>query len=83
MEIAQAEQVVLSRFKERGHRAGAIQAGFGVRAGAIHYVAPLGSGADIDRALHHMVEKGWLKANANGTWYFLTEAGVEPVKAAR
>ncbi|HWM94096.1 MAG TPA: hypothetical protein VN493_25285 [Thermoanaerobaculia bacterium] len=73
-----AEQVVLARYKERCHRAGAIQTGYGMRAKAIRYLAPE---AEIDRALQGMVEKGWLKPNAAGTWYFLTEAGAEQVKA--
>ena len=30
-----------------------------------------------------MVEKGWLKPNAAGTWYFLTEAGAEQVKGVK
>lgn len=81
MEPSKAEQTVLARYKERGHRAGGVQAGFGMRAQAIRYMAP--EGADIDRALQGMVEKGWLKPNAAGTWYFLTEAGAEQVKAVR
>lgn len=85
MDPSKAEQAVLVRYKERGHRAGGIQAGFGMRANAIRYPAPLASetAADVDRALHGMVEKGWLKPNAAGTWYFLTEAGAEQVKAVR
>ena len=35
---------------------------------------------EIDRALQGMVAKGWLKPNAAGTWYFLTERGAEQVK---
>ena len=81
MEPSKAEQVVLARYKERCHRAGSVQAGFGVRAQAIRYIAP-GAADDIDRALQGMVEKGWLKPNAAGTWYFLTEAGAEQVKSA-
>lgn len=88
MDPSKAEQAVLTRYKERCHRAGSVQAGFGMRAQAIRYpasLAPLASetAADVDRALHGMVEKGWLKPNAAGTWYFLTEAGAEQVKAVR
>lgn len=79
MDQAKAEQVVLARYKERCHRAGGVQAGFGMRASAIRYSAP-GAAADIDRALQNMVAKGWLKPNAAGTWYFLTESGAEQVK---
>lgn len=81
MDLAQAEHTVLTRFKERGNRAGGIQPGYGMRAHAIRYVAPEAA-ADIDKALQGMVEKGWLKPNAAGTWYFLTAEGAERVKAA-
>jgi DNA-binding IclR family transcriptional regulator len=80
MDLSQAEQAVLERYKERCHRAGGVQAGFGMRAKAIRYSAPE-SAAEIDRALQGMVEKGWLKPNAAGTWYFLTAAGAEQVSA--
>jgi hypothetical protein len=80
MELSKAEQVVLARFNERGQRAGGVKAGFGMRAQAIRYVAPEAA-ADIDRALQGMVEKGWVKPNAAGTWFFLTETGVEKVTA--
>lgn len=81
MDLSQAEQIVLARFKERGNRAGGIQPGYGMRAHAIRYVAPEAA-AEIDKALQGMVEKGWLKANAAGTWYFLSAEGVERVRAA-
>lgn len=82
MDLSKAEQVVLVRYKERCHRSGGIQAGFGMRAKAIRYLAPEAA-ADIDKALQGMVEKGWLKPNAAGTWYFLTEAGAEQVRAVK
>jgi hypothetical protein len=82
MDQSKAEQAVLARYKERCDRAGGVQAGFGMRAKAIRYLAPEAA-TDIDRALHNMVEKGWLKPNAAGTWYFLTEAGAELVKAVK
>jgi hypothetical protein len=82
MDPSKAEQAVLARYKERCDRAGGVQAGFGMRAKAIRYLAPEAA-TDIDRALHNMVEKGWLKPNAAGTWYFLTEAGAEQVKAVK
>lgn len=84
MDPSKAEQAVLARYKERCDRAGGVQAGFGMRAKAIRYLAPeAAAAADVDRALQTMVEKGWLKPNAAGTWYFLTEAGAEQVKAVR
>ena len=82
MDLSKAEQVVLVRYKERCHRSGGIQAGFGMRAKAIRYLAPEAA-ADIDKALQGMVEKGWLKPNAAGTWYFLTEAGADQVRAVK
>ena len=82
MDQSKAEQAVLARYKERSDRAGGVQAGFGMRAKAIRYLAPEAA-TDIDRALQSMVEKGWLKPNAAGTWYFLTEAGAEQVKGVR
>jgi hypothetical protein len=79
---SKAEQVILARFYERCHRAGGVQAGYGMRAQAIR-LAQGAAGVDIDSALQAMVEKGWLKPNAAGTWYFLTAEGAERVKAAK
>ena len=81
MEPSKAENIVLARFKERGNRAGGIQPGYGMRAHAISYLAPQAA-AEIEKALQGMVEKGWLKPNAAGTWYFLTAEGAEQVKTA-
>lgn len=81
MELSKAEQVILGRFKERAHRAGSIQPGLGMRAKAIRYIAPQHPGVDFDQGLQGMVEKGWLKPNAAGTWYFLTAEGVEQVQS--
>ena len=83
MELSKAEQVILARFQERCQRAGAVQPGFGVRAGAIRYVQPKYPGVDLDQGLASMVEKGWLKANEARTWYFLTPDGAEQVKTWR
>ena len=77
---SQVEQAILARFKERCHRAGGIQAGYGMRAKAISLALP--PGTDVEGALNGMVEKGWLKPNAVGTWYFLSADGAEQVKAA-
>jgi hypothetical protein len=81
MDPSKAEDIVLTRYKERGDRAGGIQPGYGMRAQAIRYLAPQAA-AEIDKALQAMVEKGWLKPNAAGTWYFLTAEGAERVKTA-
>lgn len=81
MDLSKAEQVILARFKERAHRAGSIQPGLGMRAKAIRYIAPEHPGVDFDQALQGMVEKGWLKPNAAGTWFFLTAEGAERVKS--
>jgi hypothetical protein len=81
MDLSKAEHIVLARYKERGDRAGGIQPGYGMRAHAIRYLAPQAA-AEIDKALQGMVEKGWLKPNAAGTWYFLTAEGAERVKTA-
>jgi hypothetical protein len=79
---SKAEQVILARFRERCHRAGGVQAGYGMRAKAIRQ-ARGAAGLNIDAALQGMVEKGWLKPNAAGTWYFLSADGAEQVKAAK
>jgi hypothetical protein len=81
MDLSKAEQIVLTRFKERGTRAGGVEPGYGMRAHAIRYVAPEAA-AEIDKVLQSMVEKGWLKPNAAGTWFFLTAEGAERVKSA-
>lgn len=80
MDLTQAEQVILARFKERCHIAGGVQPGYGMRAQAIKLRQP--SGADFDAVLKGMVEKGWLKVNPAGTWYYLSAEGAERVKAA-
>jgi hypothetical protein len=80
MDFSKVEQAVLARFKERCHTAGAIQAGYGMRAQAIRIVLP--PGTDVEPILKGMVEKGWLKVNPAGTWYYLTADGAEQVKAA-
>jgi len=80
MDLSQAEQAILARFKARCHTAGGVQPGYGMRANAIKLVQP--PGADFDGALQGMLEKGWLKKNEAGTWYFLTAEGAERVKAA-
>jgi len=80
MDLSKAEQVILARFRERCHRAGGVQTGYGMRAQAIRQTAA--SGIDLDAGLKAMVEKGWLKPNAAGTWYFLSADGAERVKAS-
>jgi len=79
MDLSKAEQVILARFRERCHRAGGVQTGYGMRVQAIRQTAA--SGIDLDAGLKAMVEKGWLKPNAAGTWYFLSADGAEQVKA--
>jgi hypothetical protein len=56
--------------------------GYGMRADAIRLARQQNPDLDIDQALAGMVEKGWLKPNAVGTWYYLTAEGAEWVKAA-
>lgn len=80
MDSSSAEQVILSRFRQRCHIAGSVQRGYGMRAQAIRYVQPEHPGVDIDAGLEAMVQKGWLKANEARTWYYLTEEGAEQVK---
>ena len=82
MDLSQAEQIILSRFRERCARAGGVQTGYGMRVQAIR-LAQGAAGVDLDAGLKAMVEKGWLKPNAAGTWYFLTAEGAEQVKAAK
>ena len=80
MDLSNVEQAILARFKERCLRAGGVNTGYGMRFDAIRYNQS--SGLDLREVLNAMVEKGLLKANAAGTWYFLTESGAEQVKAA-
>jgi len=77
-----AEQVILDRFRYRCHIAGSVQPGYGMRAQAIRY-GQEGLGAEIDAELATMVEKGWLKRNPAGTWYYLTPDGAEQVKGLK
>lgn len=80
MDLTQTEQAIFARFRERCHIAGSVQPGYGMRAKAIKLVQP--AGADFDAVLKGMVEKGLLKVNSAGTWYYLTAEGAERVKAA-
>lgn len=80
MDLSKVEQTILARFRERCDRAGGVNTGYGMRFTALRYHQP--SEADVRNVLNAMVEKGLLKANAAGTWYFLTESGAEQVKAA-
>jgi hypothetical protein len=85
MELSKVEQAILARFQERTYRAGGAQAGYGMRADAIRYVQARHPGLardDVDRGLAALVEKGLLKPNATGSWYYLTPAGVERVATA-
>jgi hypothetical protein len=82
MDASKAEQVVLARFWERCARAGGVQPGYGMRVQAIR-LAEGAAGLDVDAALAAMAEKGWLKPNSAGTWYFLSAEGAERVKAAK
>jgi len=80
MDSAKAEQVILARFKERCHTAGAIQAGYGMRAQAIRVVLP--AGTDVDGPLKGMVEKGSLNANPARPSYYLPVDGAARITAA-
>lgn len=82
METSKAEQVILARFKERCRTAGGVKPGYGMRTQAIRYSEDQHPGVDLGQGLESMVEKGWLKPNEAGTWYFLTEAGAEQVEGA-
>jgi hypothetical protein len=81
MSTMTAEQVILGRFKERCHIAGNVQPGYGMRAQAIRWVEPQHPGVDLGAGLDAMVEKGWLKKNPSGTWFYLTAEGAEQVKS--
>lgn len=83
MDTTKAEQAVLNRFRERCHIAGTVAVGYGMRADAIRLADPRSPSldvADMDQALAAMVEKGWLKRNEAGTWYYLAAEGAERVK---
>ena len=82
MDTTPTEQAVLARFRERCHIAGAVQVGYGMRATAIRLARSTQPDLDIDQALVAMVEKGWLKRNEAGTWYYLTADGAGLVKTA-
>jgi hypothetical protein len=82
MEPSKVEQVIFARYKERCHIAGSVQPGYGMRADAIRLVRRHHPDLDVDQALAALVEKGLLKRNEAGTWYYLTAEGAERVKAA-
>ena len=62
-----------------GNKATAIAA---ARAAGVPTLASVEPTTDVDGLLKGMVEKGWLKANPAGTWYYLTVDGADRVKAA-
>lgn len=77
MDSGRVEKQILARFRERCDRAGGVQPGYGMRFTAIRYGH---DGEEAFRqALTAMVEKGWLKVNEAGTWYFLTAQGADQV----
>jgi butyrate kinase len=80
MDLASFEALILARFNERCRRAGSFAPGYGMRKDAIAY--GFRERNDLAPALDALVEKGWLKKNVAGTWYYLTEEGVERVKEA-
>jgi len=80
MDLSKLDQVILARFQERTQRSGGVQPGYGMRFTALSYLLP--SSADLKKALDSLVERGVLKVNEAGTWYYLTESGAEWVKAA-
>jgi hypothetical protein len=77
MDLGNIEKVILARFRDRCDRAGGVKPGYGMRFTAIRYGH---DGEEAFRqALAGLVERGWLKVNEAGTWYFLTEQGAGQV----
>lgn len=79
---AEAERVVLERFYEKSRMTGEVRAGYGLRKKAIEQAAAEHPGLDLDAGLAGLVEKGALKANAKGDWFFLTAQGVGELAAS-
>lgn len=80
MSTANLEALILSRFKERCRRAGSFTPGYGMRKEAVAYGLPPGTNAAP--ILDALVERGLLRKNDTGSWYYLTAEGAEKVKAA-
>lgn len=77
MELSQAERIILDRFEEKCRMAGGPRVGFVLRKEAIRAVA----GNDVDAGLSGLVEKGLLLPNEEGSFYFLSQQGVEALQA--
>ena len=80
MDVAAVEAQILARFHERCRRAGSFAPGYGMRKDAIAY--GYRERAAFTPVLDALVERGWLKKNESGSWYYLTEEGTARVKEA-
>ena len=77
MELTEAEQAILERYREKTHLAGGARLGYVLRRDAILYHRQRRPDLDWEGALQALVEKGILKASDKGDFYFLSQAGVE------
>jgi hypothetical protein len=72
-----AAQVILHRFHEKCRTAGGPRAGYVLRRKAILHVQGRHPDLDFESGLDALVQEGLLKVSEEGTFFFLTAAGVE------
>jgi hypothetical protein len=72
-----AAEVILHRFHDKCHSAGGPRAGYVLRRKAILQVQGRHPDLDLESGLDALVEEGLLKVSEEGTFFFLTAAGVE------
>jgi hypothetical protein len=82
MDLTAAERAVLERFREKCTIAGGPRAGYTLRLAAIRQVAAQHPGVDLDAGLAGLVEKGLLKRNEKGDFYYLAAAGAALLEGA-
>ena len=75
--MSTADRVILERYHQKCRAAGGPRAGYVLRRDAILYVADQHPDLDLESGLGALVDEELLKASEDGSFYFLTAAGVE------
>lgn len=82
MSFSPAERIVLERFRAKTDIAGGPRPGFTLRTRAIRWAESEHPGVDLAAGLDGLVERGLLKRNDKGDFYYLTAAGVAELVGA-
>ena len=74
-----ADRVILERYRDKCHLAGGVRAGYVLRRRAILLAGEDHPDLDLEAGLDSLVEQELLKANDDGSFFFLTATGVEKI----